>query len=344
MPRRGATGVVTTTSPLDHEAAASFAIVARVTDSAGLSSEQALTIVVGDVNEAPVATADRIAVDEDATSDNLWSLLLSNDGDVDTGDVLSISEVDGSGTLGSLVFDSATQTLRYVADNDAFDALAPGATASDSFRYTVTDADGLSHSASVTVTVTGIADGVSLDGGGGDDVLNGTAGEDRLFGGNGDDRLSGLAGHDRLEGGRGNDLLDGGSGMDLLIGGAGNDRLIGGTGADVFRFAAQSGNDVVLDFDIAEDKLSFAADTAIRSSRTLDANGDGVTDLLLGLTGGGSVTLLGVASLGDVSFGDVPAIHAGDARTVSGWAVASADQHDAMALARLSGDHFAFAY
>ena len=56
--------------------------------------------------------------------------------------MLGISAIDGSGTLGSLVFDSATRTLRYVADNDAFDALAPGATASDSFSYTVTDADG----------------------------------------------------------------------------------------------------------------------------------------------------------------------------------------------------------
>jgi|GEM_PF-6155829 len=312
----------------------------RLTDSAGLSSNRALTITVGDVNEAPAAVADAISVDEDATSDNLWSLLLSNDGDVDAGDLLTISAVDGSGTLGSLVFDSATRTLRYVADNDAFDALAPGATASDSFSYTVTDADGLSHSASVTVTVTGIADGISLGGGNGNDLLEGTSGEDRLSGGNGDDRLFGLAGHDRLEGGRGDDLLDGGSGADLLIGGKGNDRLIGGAGADLFVFGALSGNDVILDYTLGEDRLSFEADTAVRSSRTLDANGDGVTDLMLVLTGGGSVVLLGVSSLADVSTATAPPTD-GSAQPAWGWA-ASGDQYELMALGRLSNDHFVY--
>ncbi|WP_163484962.1 Ig-like domain-containing protein, partial [Escherichia coli] len=65
-----------------------------------------------------------------------------------------------TGTLGHVVFDPAHQTLQYVADADAFDALAPGATATDSFTYTVTDAGGLTSTATVTVTVTGIADGV----------------------------------------------------------------------------------------------------------------------------------------------------------------------------------------
>ena len=110
----------------------------------------------------------------------------------------------------------------------------------------------------------------------------------------------------------------------------------------MFRFAAQSGNDVILDFNIAEDKLRFDADTGVRSSRTLDANGDGLTDLMLVLTGGGSVTLLGVSSLGDVSMDNASAANGG--AQPAGWAAASADQHDAMALARLSGDHFAFAY
>ena len=205
-----ATGVVTTTRTLNHEEAASFAIVARVTDSAGLFSDQALAIAVGDVNEAPVALADTIALDEDATTANLWTQLLGNDFDVDAGDTLSISAVDASGSLGSLMFDAATQSLVYVADNDAFDTLAPGAVAVDSFRYTVTDRAGLSSTAVVNVSVTGIADGIVTNGGNGDDFILGTAGEDRLFGDNGNDRLSGLSGHDRLEGGRGDDALDGG--------------------------------------------------------------------------------------------------------------------------------------
>ena len=337
-----ATGVVTTTQALNFEAVATYAIVARVTDKAGLFSEQALTIAVGDVNEAPVAVADAIAVDEDATSANLWTQLLGNDFDVDAGDTLTISAVDGSGTRGSLVFDPATQSLRYVADNDSFDALAPGAVAADSFRYTVTDRAGLSHSAIVDVAVTGIADGIVTYGGNGTDFILGTGGEDRLFGENGNDRLLGLGGHDRLDGGRGDDELDGGVGIDLLIGGQGNDTLTGGAGSDTFRFDSKSGNDVILDFNIAQDRLSFAADNGIRSSRALDVNRDGVTDLLLGLQGGGTVTLYGVSTLADVVIGDIPAIHGGGAQALSGWAVGSADAYDALVLSHGSADHFAY--
>ncbi|MDQ3140130.1 MAG: Ig-like domain-containing protein, partial [Pseudomonadota bacterium] len=61
----------------------------------------------------PVANDDAVAVDEDGDSGNLWSQLLANDSDAD-GDALTISAVDGSGTLGSLVFDADTQSLHYV--------------------------------------------------------------------------------------------------------------------------------------------------------------------------------------------------------------------------------------
>ena len=74
------------------------------------------------------------------------------------------------------MFDAATQSLRYVADNDAFDALAPGASAVDSFRYTVTDRAGLTSTATVNVTVTGVADGIVTFGGNGNDFILGTGG------------------------------------------------------------------------------------------------------------------------------------------------------------------------
>ena len=336
------TGVVTTTRALDFEAAASFVIRAIVTDAVGLTSDRALTIAVGDVNEAPVAASDMIALSEDATSANLWSQLLGNDIDVDAGDTLSIAAVDASRTLGTLVFDPATQSLRYVADNDAFDALAPGATAVDSFRYTVTDRAGLSSTATVSVTVTGIADGIATTGGNGNDVMPGTAGEDRLFGDNGDDRLDGLAGHDRLEGGRGNDTLDGGIGIDLLVGGQGDDTLAGGAGADTFRFDSKSGNDVILDFNTAQDALSFADNTGIRSSQSLDANRDGIADLLIALNGGGSVTLYGVSTLADVVVGGIPAIHAAGGQSLTGWAVAPADESGGVMHGAV--DHLLYGY
>jgi hypothetical protein len=97
----------------------------QVTDSAGLSSSQRRHGHGRQRQRGAGRSADAIAVDEDATSDNLWSLLLGNDRDPDAGDTLSISAVSGSGTLGSLIFDPATQTLRYVADNDASTRLRP---------------------------------------------------------------------------------------------------------------------------------------------------------------------------------------------------------------------------
>lgn len=273
-----ATGVISTTQAFDHEATSSFTIVARVTDSAGLTSTQELTITVGDVNEAPTAHADGVAVNEDAISANLWSLLLGNDTDPDAGDVLTISSVNTAGTHGSIVFDAATQTLRYVTDADAFDALAPGATATDTFTYTVTDSGGLTSTASVTVTVTGIADGVTLNGLNGDDLLNGTSGEDLLLGGNGDDRLFGLDGHDWLQGDRGNDTLT------------------GGTGHDSFVFGKSFGEDVVTDFSVADDRIVLLDGAAVRRSTTGDFNMDGQMDTRLFMTTGGTLTLLGVGS------------------------------------------------
>ena len=288
-------GVVRTTQALSFEEASAYQLLVRVTDSAGLNSQNAVTVAVQDVNERPVAQADSVAVNEDATTANLWSQLLGNDRDPDQGDGLTITAVDHTGTLGSLLFDPATHELRYLADNDAFDALAPGAVASDSFTYTIADAAGLTSTATVAVAVTGIADGISRVGGNGNDVLTGTAGEDSLSGQNGNDRLSGLDGHDRLDGGAGNDQLFGGVGNDVLIGGAGDDVLEGGLGRDIFIFGAKAGEDVIRDFDVANDRLQFDA-TGIRNTQTGDWNDDGVADLRLTLTGGGSVTLLGLTS------------------------------------------------
>jgi VCBS repeat-containing protein len=297
-----ATGEVRTTQAFNYEVETAFTLTVKVTDSAGLTSSNNVVVNVSNVNEAPTAANDVVAVDEDATSDNLWNLLLGNDRDPDAGDALTISAVSGTGTLGSLIFDPATQSLRYVADNDAFDALAPGVSAIDRFTYTVADGSGLTSTASVDITVTGVADGATTSGGNGDDTVNGTAGEDRLFGNNGNDRLFGLDGHDRLEGGNGNDQLFGGRGNDLLIGGQGDDLLEGGLGRDAFVLSAKGGNDVISDFDVANDRLLFD-NTAIRSLQNGDWNNDGTTDVRVNLTAGGSVTLLGLSSLTGVQTG-----------------------------------------
>ena len=75
--------------------------------------------------------------------------VLANDVDPDAGTTLTIAAIDDSQTLGTLVFDPATQSLRYVADDDSFDDLAPGEVVTDRFTYTVRDAEGLTSTATV---------------------------------------------------------------------------------------------------------------------------------------------------------------------------------------------------
>ncbi|MBW8842874.1 MAG: cadherin domain-containing protein, partial [Sphingomonadales bacterium] len=314
------TGVVTTTAALDHEAAAAYAIAGQATDSAGLHVNAGFTVTVTDLNEAPVAVHDSAAVNEDATSANLWAGLLANDHDPDAGDSLRITAIDSSGTLGSLIFDPAHQILQYVADNDAFDALAPGQQAIDHFTYTVTDAAGLTSTAIVDMVVTGIDDGVTLHTGLFGGTLNGGSGEDRLYGSLGSDTLNGMSGHDYLFGGLGNDklnggdgndvlfgdlgsdTLNGGAGVDELFGGLGDDMLTGGTGADLFHFGRAGGSDTITDFNTNDDRIILDDDLAVIKSKVADVNHDGTKDLTLTFNQGTSVTLLGVSDASKIKY------------------------------------------
>lgn len=116
----------------------------------------------------------------------------------------------------------------------------------------------------------------------GDDTLRGGPDEDLIFGGDGDDALRGQRHNDTLYGGDGNDNLKGGGGDDTLVGGDGDDWLHGGTGGDVFYFAPNHGADIVADFDLTEDTLSFStnllagitsANDLLDTYATLTANG-----------------------------------------------------------------------
>lgn len=56
-----------------------------------------------------------------------------------------------------------------------------------------------------------------------------------------------------IDAGRGNDTVLGSDGDDVIIGGLGNDTLTGGLGADTFVFADGDGQDVITDFNVADD-------------------------------------------------------------------------------------------
>lgn len=95
-----------------------------------------------------------------------------------------------------------------------------------------------------------------LESGLGNDVLRGNDGVDTLYGGDGTDTLNGGSGDDFLFGGTttadlrdviyggdGNDQINAGYGNDLTYGGAGNDSIEGGFGADTLY--GQDGNDLL---------------------------------------------------------------------------------------------------
>jgi Ca2+-binding RTX toxin-like protein len=144
-----------------------------------------------------------------------------------------------------------------------------------------------------------VGDSIAVDGGAGDDIINGmavTAGVAgfALSGGAGDDVLLAGRGGMTLSGGAGDDVLFGGSGDDVLLAGTGNDILAGGAGNDLFQ-----GDD---DFTILDFRAGAGAGDRIDLSNV--AGIDDFGDVLAGARGIGSglvldfgndeITLLGV--------------------------------------------------
>ena len=204
-------------------------------------------LLINAPNSAPVGVADAVSVAEDASTANLVATLLANDGDVDfaAGDSLTIVSVGTGATQGSVQFDQALQSLIYVADAGAFDALHAGQTATDSFTYTVRDEGGLESTATVTVTVNGVDNDPQV-GTAGNDTLTGTPFDDQIFGLGGNDIIRGLGANDMLDGGEGNDTLQGGAGVNTLLGGEGNDLFAGEAVAGVHTIDGDLGIDTFI--------------------------------------------------------------------------------------------------
>ena len=119
-----------------------------VADGNGGSDTATVTITVTAVNDAPVASDDVGAVDEDDPAGVTVDVLV-NDSDVD-GDALTVAGYDDSGlTLGS-VADNGDGTFTYIPD--------PNANGTDVFTYDVTDGNGGSDTATVVIAVTPMPD------------------------------------------------------------------------------------------------------------------------------------------------------------------------------------------
>jgi Ca2+-binding RTX toxin-like protein len=176
-----------------------------------------------------------------------------------------------------------------------------GYTGSDSFSYTVTSG-GVTETATVSVNVASI--GQVINGGNGNDTLNGTAGDDTISGNNGNDTINAGDGNDTVSGGNGNDTINGGPGNDTISGGDGNDRIVGGTGndtmtggsgKDIFVFGPSFGTDTVTDFggsdQIEFDDGVFANFAAVQAAMTQVG-----ADTVITLAAGHTITLQNVTA------------------------------------------------
>ncbi len=80
-----------------------------------------------------------------------------------------------------------------------------------------------------------------VDGGEGDDELQGTDGADAFTGGPGNDTLKGYNGDDHLDGGDGDDTVVGGIDKDVVLGGAGTDNVAGDGFEDAYADVVDGG-------------------------------------------------------------------------------------------------------
>ncbi|MEM1278444.1 MAG: Ig-like domain-containing protein [Cyanobacteria bacterium P01_H01_bin.152] len=129
-----------------------------------LTDTATVSVLVGDVNEAPVATDDTNAITEDSVPD-VSGNVLSNDSDPD-GDALTLASVAGNpigtgpiqGQYGTLAV-NADGSYTYTLDNDnpAVDALNDGETLTESFDYSVSDG-ALEDTAQLAITINGSTD------------------------------------------------------------------------------------------------------------------------------------------------------------------------------------------
>jgi Ca2+-binding RTX toxin-like protein len=174
-----------------------------------------------------------------------------------------------------------------------WDSATPGdqtIAANGTFSVVVNSGDG-NDSISVLAKATEIA-GVTINGGGGDDVLTGADSGDVLNGGDGNDRLVGAKGTDQMNGDAGNDTLvwNNGDGSDRIVGGAGIDTTeVNGspTLGDVFTLAPEPGG---VKFQ-RTNLVPFTLDTA---TERFQINGLGGGDSVTAQDGVGALTQLSI--------------------------------------------------
>jgi VCBS repeat-containing protein len=109
------------------------------------------------MNNPPMAENDTATTDEDNSVTVTAPGILSNDSDPDSGETLTVTAVDMSGTAGTVSAWDADGSFTY-DPNGQFEYLQVGNSTTDSFTYTVSDGYDGTDTAAVTITINGVND------------------------------------------------------------------------------------------------------------------------------------------------------------------------------------------
>ena len=131
-----------------------------------------VTLSVDNTNDNPVAVNDFVTTSDEVSAVDIRVLL--NDSDVDTGDTIELSGITSNGStisvpgnldiykdgvhVGQATWIADSARIIFTPKEGAFDALAEGVTDTVSFSYEISDVDGATSTANITVTVTGTND------------------------------------------------------------------------------------------------------------------------------------------------------------------------------------------
>ncbi|MAS94337.1 MAG: hypothetical protein CMO55_14155 [Verrucomicrobiales bacterium] len=107
------------------------------------------------------ARQELITTEDDVVNVSATEGVLSNDSDPDFSDTVSVSAFDATSAGGATVVVNADGSFTY-DPTGVFDYLAQGETYIDTFQYTITDLQGETDTATVTLTVRGINDAPEL--------------------------------------------------------------------------------------------------------------------------------------------------------------------------------------
>jgi VCBS repeat-containing protein len=148
-------GTFTYTPDADYSGPDSFAFTASDGFAGGTSAPATVAITVNPVNDPPSAQGDTASASEDAA---ININVLANDSDPDAGDTISIASVPGTSAFGAQLSVVGGQIAYDPTGAAQLQALNEGQSVTDSFSYTIQDAQGEAALATVNVTVTGVND------------------------------------------------------------------------------------------------------------------------------------------------------------------------------------------